>query len=98
MTYQKNNSIDTNQPKLLDQVRAAIRMKHYSLSTEKTTRIPMNKMMSIQVKYGEIAVGKLVKAASGQWDRERKVWNLPYKEILELGLENRIIKRGEIGG
>ena len=36
MTHQKNNSTDTNQPKLLDQVRAIIRIKHYSLSTEKS--------------------------------------------------------------
>ena len=52
---------------------------------------PMNKMMSIAVKYGEVDIGKMIRSAGGRWDRNNKVWELPYSEVLALGLENRIV-------
>jgi len=51
-------------------------------------RIPKNKIVSIQVEYGEIQIGRLIKSAGGRWNREKKVWELPYGEAIALGLDN----------
>jgi len=53
--------------------------------------LPANKKVGIKVLYGEINIGKLVKAAGGYWNRKRKIWELPYKEAIALGLEERIV-------
>ena len=60
-----------------------------------SSKIPMNKIMQLKVKYGEINMGKLIRAAGGRWNRKEKVWELPYSEVLALGLENRIVQKGE---
>lgn len=54
-------------------------------------RIPHNKMIPIQVNYEETNLRKLVKSAGGRWDRDKKVWKLPYREIIQLGLEDRVV-------
>ena len=33
---------------------------------------------------------KLVKEAGGRWDGEKKLWEIPYKEVIQLGLKNRM--------
>ena len=53
---------------------------------------PMNKTMYIKIEYGEIYLGRLVKANGGRWNRQKKVWELPYKTVLELKLEDRIVR------
>jgi len=53
-------------------------------------RIPANKLIGLKVKYGEVHIGRLIKAAGGKWNPHKKLWELPYKEALALGLENRI--------
>ena len=60
-----------------------------------SSRIPMNKIMRLKVKYGEVHIGKLIKSAGGRWNRQEKVWELPYKEVLALGLEKRIVAKGD---
>jgi len=57
----------------------------------KQTRIPMNKKVRLRVAYGEIDVGRKVKAAGGKWNRQLKVWELAYKQTLQLGLTERIM-------
>lgn len=54
--------------------------------------IPPNKLVNVQVAYGEMQIGRLVRAAGGEWDRSKRVWLLPYREVVALGLENRIVK------
>ncbi|MEJ2616012.1 MAG: hypothetical protein P8Z35_13725 [Ignavibacteriaceae bacterium] len=54
-------------------------------------KIPLNKIMPIIVMYNEIDISKLVKNAGGRWNIKEKVWELPYGEILSLGLEDRIV-------
>jgi len=58
-------------------------------------RIPANKLIWLSVKYGEVHVGKLIRAAGGRWDSNKKLWELPYKDAVALGLENRIVTRKE---
>jgi len=52
--------------------------------------IPKNRMMNLRVDYGEIDVARLVKAAGGKRNKSAKVWELPYKDVLALGLSERI--------
>ena len=54
-------------------------------------RIPANKLVGVKVEYGEVQTGRLVKAAGGRWNRQRKLWELPFREAMALGLENRIV-------
>jgi hypothetical protein len=75
------------------------RMKTVELIVEKKhwlpnpDRIPLNKKMHVRIHYGEINLGRLVKAAGGQWNKAQKVWILPYGQIKALGLEKRIVKK-----
>ena len=55
-------------------------------------KIPRNKIINLRVDYQETGTRKLIRAAGGRWNREKKVWELPYGEVLDLGLTNRIIK------
>jgi hypothetical protein len=55
------------------------------------TRIPTNKIVSIRIAYGEVHLGRLVKAAGGKWNPQKRVWELPYREVQALGLEERMV-------
>ena len=54
-------------------------------------KIPANKIIHVRVKYGEVELGRQVRAAGGTWNRTKRVWELPYGEVLKLGLTERII-------
>jgi len=56
-----------------------------------TTFIPKNKIVQIKINYGEIDLAKQVKSLGGRWNREKKVWNLPYGSVQALGLVKRIV-------
>jgi hypothetical protein len=53
--------------------------------------IPPNKIMHLQVDYGEVWVRQLIKSCGGRWNKEKGYWELAYREVQVLGLENRII-------
>jgi hypothetical protein len=55
-------------------------------------KIPVNKIMPLRIKYGEMALREQVKAAGGKWNREKQAWELSYQEVLRLGLAGRIIE------
>ncbi len=54
-------------------------------------RIPGNKIMHLRVEYGEKYIGQLIKSCGGRWNKEKKYWELPYREVISIGLESRII-------
>ena len=54
-------------------------------------KIHPNKTVLLRVEYGEIHIGRLVRAAGGRWNRDKKLWELPYREATELGLTDRIV-------
>ena len=62
----------------------------------KPSKIPMNKIMNLSVAYGEVHIGKLIKSVGGKWNHEDKVWELPYREVLALGLEERIVNKSSV--
>ena len=57
-----------------------------------TKKIPLNKLINLRIKANEIELRKRVKKAGGKWNHLMQVWRLPYKEVLELGLTNRMVK------
>ena len=54
-------------------------------------RIPKNKIVHIRINVNEGYLRELVKAAGGRWNGQEKLWQLPYQEVLSLGLENRLV-------
>jgi hypothetical protein len=56
-------------------------------------KVPPNKTVFIQVAYGEVQIGRLVRNAGGTWNRGRRLWKLPYGEARALGLEERIVSK-----
>ncbi len=85
---------DKKQNKKLTTVEIIVEEKEWE---KRTNKIPFNKIIPIIVMYNEIDISNLVKNAGGRWNIEEKVWELPYGEILSLGLEDRIVI-GEGGG
>lgn len=57
----------------------------------KNKKISYNKTVHLRIEYGEIGLGRLVKSAGGRWNKEGGYWELPYREVVSLGLDNRII-------
>ena len=56
-------------------------------------KLKEGKQVEIKVGYKETEIRTKVKAAGGRWNPERKVWELSYKEVKNLGLSDRIIER-----
>ena len=55
-------------------------------------RIPVNKIVKVKIAYGEIELGKLMRRMGGRWNREEKVWEIPYLHAVNLGLQDRIVE------
>ena len=49
-----------------------------------------NRIVGIRVELGETGLQSKVRNAGGKWDRNRKLWTIPYRKVEELGLEDRI--------
>ena len=45
----------------------------------------------LHVEYGEVNMGRRIKAAGGIWNRDKRVWELPYHEAVALGITDRIV-------
>jgi hypothetical protein len=69
--------------KLLGAMPDLIRNKHYSIRTEQR--------LGIRVDYRESKLRDRVKAAGGIWRPRHKLWELPYAEVIALGLESRMV-------
>ena len=52
-------------------------------------------LVALQVAAPERAVRQQVKAAGGKWNPRRVVWELPYGQVLTLGLTDRIVSAAE---
>ncbi len=53
--------------------------------------VPAEKMVSVQVAFGEKNLRDAIKDAGGYWDPAIKAWILSYRNVLKLGLERRIL-------
>ena len=52
---------------------------------------PYNKKVSLSIGFEEKQLRNVVKQAGGIWAQAKKVWQLPYRKVVELGLEKRIV-------
>lgn len=50
-----------------------------------------NEIVCVQINLMEKELQHKVKTAGGVWNRNKKVWELPYRQVLELNLEERIV-------
>ncbi len=48
-------------------------------------------LVHIRVGMPEVEVRRRVKRAGGRWHPQRRVWELRYDRVMEIGLENRIV-------
>jgi hypothetical protein len=69
---------------LYDQVRQAIRVRRYSIPTEEAY---LN-LIKLFILFHNKSQPKQI----GRWNQEEIVWELPYREVLALGLGSRIAK------
>ena len=56
-------------------------------------KISANKVVSVSIDYDESALRKKVKFAAGKWNRQNKLWELKYKDAIELGLADRVVEK-----
>lgn len=54
---------------------------------------PSPQQVGVKVFFRENELRERVKAAGGQWSKAEKLWRLPYRTVVSLGLEHRIAKR-----
>jgi len=59
--------------------------------------IANNKILPLRVNFEEMHLRKLVKEAGGRWNAQKKVWELPYIDIINLGLQTRIVRSEKRG-
>lgn len=51
----------------------------------------INKPVAVRIGYKETDVRSRIKSAGGKWRQQERVWILPYRKVVELGLEKRIV-------
>lgn len=57
----------------------------------KIEKLPQNKIVPVKVKWEESHIRKVIKSAGGRWNQKKKVWELPYRDVRNLGLTQRIV-------
>jgi hypothetical protein len=55
-------------------------------------KIPMDEIVKIKVAWGEDILANKIKVAGGKWNKEQKVWELPYRAVNNLGIQSRIVR------
>lgn len=71
------------------------RYKTVELIVEEVDWLPHNALVLVRVAWGEKEMGIKVKNAGGKWNTARKAWELTYDKVVELGLENRVVRGWE---
>lgn len=55
------------------------------------SKISGRKVVSLGVDINETGIRQRIKQAGGKWNRIKKVWELPYSQVVALGLKDRIV-------
>jgi len=50
-----------------------------------------NAIVVVEIVWGELELARQVKQAGGQWNPEHRGWELPYSQVISMGLEARVI-------
>lgn len=67
------------------------RYKTVELIVHEEDWVPPNRVIQLRIEWGEVELGRRVRAAGGEWDREAKVWRIRRQAAVALGLEARIL-------
>ncbi len=51
----------------------------------------MDKIVAVRIGDSETELRNLIRNAGGKWKPEEKIWELPYRKIIELGLNKRTV-------
>jgi hypothetical protein len=52
-----------------------------------------NSIVCLRVEFTELELQERVQAAGGEWDSLGCLWELPYKTVVSLGLEGRVVRK-----
>ena len=63
----------------------------YDAQRKKRPRFAHDQIVGLRVAFADVAVRDRVKQAGGTWNPERRVWQLRYDRVVELGLNSRIV-------
>ncbi len=58
----------------------------------KDRRPPGATLVALRINWSELELRRIVKSAGGRWDPVRRVWEQRYDRVVELGLDERIVK------
>lgn len=50
-----------------------------------------SKSVAVRIGYKETDLRSRIKSAGGKWRQQERVWMLPYRKVVEFGLEKRIV-------
>ena len=50
--------------------------------------------LGLRIEYWETDLREKVKQAGGIWRPRRKLWELPYSDVVSMGLESRVVGKG----
>lgn len=73
------------------------RYKTVELIVEETEWIPNKAVVLVKVAWGEKEIAYKVKNAGGVWNKGKQAWELAYEKVVELEIEDRIVKEWEAG-
>jgi len=55
------------------------------------SKISGRKIVGLQIDINETEIRQRIRQLGGKWNRSKKVWELQYSQVVELGLTDRII-------
>ncbi len=55
-------------------------------------RNPANKLVFIRVLRHERYIQRMIKSVGAHWKPRECLWEIPFREVMALGLEDRIVK------
>jgi hypothetical protein len=56
-------------------------------------KIRSTTIVKVKVEWGEEELARIIKLNSGKWNKERKVWEIAFGKVKELGLQSRIVRK-----
>ena len=74
------------------------RYKTAEIIVEESEWIPNNALVLVKVAWGEKEISYKVKRAGGIWNKAKQGWELTYEKVVELQLEERMVKEWESQG
>jgi hypothetical protein len=71
------------------------RYKTVEIIVEESEWIPNDALVLVKVAWGEKEISYKVKMAGGVWNKGKQAWELRYDKVVELQLEDRLVKEWE---